>query len=320
MIQVNCPKFEFGGDLLRDMEVDKSCHKTLAELQQEPFLRLYEQLGDVDREVGLVCLATHLTRITRLFGKLEGVPPAALWGGCWSNIHMAASLKGIDVDTDIHGDGDWCGNVSDFESVKSEVVGCFVAGRLAFELVFHAYEVFGQHFCEKSSPVTTQMISRKLMTDDAHRPLVGFRETTLEAIRHLPFKFDDQTQDARRAVLHSSQIGLGAECVRQFRNALVHGRLQAPDPAEWGKDANDNTANSQSILFRWQIRLCLMLIQIMTQRFAGKVVVEDSYFQEFSVEDVVFCLHVKDRYDDDEDNPDEPTLRGLTTAPRFHYW
>ena len=74
-----------------------------------------------------------------------------------------------------------------------------------------------------------------------------------------------------------------------------------------------------TVLFRLQIRQCLMLVQIMSHRLAGSTNVDISD-NEASVENVVFSLHLQDRFDDDEDDPDEPSLDGIEAAPRFHYW
>ncbi|MCY4189966.1 MAG: hypothetical protein OXD42_01315 [Rhodospirillaceae bacterium] len=300
----------------------KANHKlleSLQTLQREPFLKLFKELGKTDKRVGLVSLRAHLTRLARLFGTLGATTDDEHWSGCWSNIHMAAALQGMEIDTDIHGDAMWCGPASDFESAKSEVVGRFVAGRLTFEMVFHAYEILGQYLCKKTRSATSQEISRRLMADERHQPLSGLRCTAIEAIRHLPVAFDSATNDARRAIAKGSWIGLGAENIRQFRNALVHGKLQVPDPLDWGKNAEDRTADEQSELFRWQIRLCLMLIQIMSYRAAGSVMV-DTPSNEFSVEELAFSLHTQSRHVDDEDDPDEPSLDGIEEAPRFDGW
>ena len=303
-------------------QVAKANHELLENLQtlqREPFSKLFNELGKTDKQIGLASLRAHLTRLARLFGTLDATTGDEHWSACWSNIHMAAALQGVEIDTDIHGDAMWCGPASDFESAKSEIVGRFVAGRLTFEMVFHAYEILGQHLCKKTRSATSQDISRRLMADERHQPLSGLRFTVIEAIRHSPVAFNSTTKDARRAIAKGSWIGLGAENIRQFRNALVHGKLQAPDPLDWGNNAEDRTADEQSELFRWQIRLCLMLIQIMSYRSAGSMMVDTSS-NEFSVEELVFSLHMQSRHVDDEDDPDEPSLDGIEAAPRFDGW
>lgn len=145
---------------------------------------LFDQHGEIDKQIGLVSLRVHLIRLARLFGMLDANTSDEHWSGCWFNIHMTAALQGVEIDTDIHGDARWCGPAADFESAKNEVVGRFVAGRLTFEMGFHAYEILGQYLCEKVRSATSQEISRRLMTDERHQPLSGLRCTAIEAIRH----------------------------------------------------------------------------------------------------------------------------------------
>lgn len=64
----------------------------------------------------------------------------------------------------------------------------------------------------------------------------------------------------------------------QFRNALMHGRLKAPEPIEW-HDGSDPTSCQHARIFRGQIRLCLLLIQTIVERMVGDEIVEDSDFK-----------------------------------------
>ena len=65
-------------------------------------------------------LRVHLARLARLFGTLDATTRDEHWSGCWSNIHMAAALQGVEIDTDIYGDAMWCGPASDFEAASRQ--------------------------------------------------------------------------------------------------------------------------------------------------------------------------------------------------------
>ncbi|MEM1049411.1 MAG: hypothetical protein AAGL24_24880 [Pseudomonadota bacterium] len=310
------PERPFNSELF--VELENKRLELLHRLQRQPFVKLSKELSNIEEKIGLVFLEVHLCRLTSLFARIESSTYDEIWNGCYSNLHTAASIKGIDVNTDINDDSAWCGAASDYESAKSDVVGSFIAGRLTFEMVFHAYEVLGQSYCGQLKSVTAQQISRKLIVHEDYRPLLGFSHIVNEAIRLSPQGFNLKTQDAHHAIAQGSWIGLGAENLRQFRNALVHGRLQAPEPLDWGKDAKDSTASDQSEIFRSQIRLCLMLIQIMCCRLAGSLTV-DAPDQLFTVDDVVFKLHLEDA-DDYEEDIEELSLDGIRAPPSFLYW
>lgn len=77
----------------------------------------------------------------------------------------------------------------------------------------------------------------------------------------------------RKLAVFEAMMGQG-----QFRNALMHGRLKAPEPIEW-HDGSDPTSCQHARIFRGQIRLCLLLIQTIVERMVGDEIVEDSDFK-----------------------------------------
>ncbi len=273
----------------------------------------------MENELCLVTLQTHIARLTQLFGELSSSTNNASFSACWSNLHLAASLRSLGVDTDVFGDGLWCSSVSEYQSAVDEIGGRFVAGRLIYELVFHAYESLGELFCTACGSVTSRQITRKFIETERHQPLVGLMDVAFEAVGHPPVAFDLNTQDAKAAIKNASYVALAAEVTRQFRNALVHGNFSMLEPEDWGPKSNDKTAGKQTSIFRWHIRLCLLLIQVMCQRSAGTEELEVSETL-LRVDEVITSLHRQDQQDNDEDDPEQHSFASFCAVPRFNYW
>ena len=233
----------------------------------------------------------RITHLANIFGGLSEDLPGCPFSAIFSSLRLAASLQSVGLDTDVFGHGDWC-DFSEYDSAVDENGRRFVAGRMTHELVFRAYETLGTIFFRKTRPVSAFQITERLGEAEAHRPLVALKEVMMEAYDHWPdpFKKKKDAEAAKAAIKSGSDAVVAADCVRRFRNALVHGRFSMLMPRDWGPDCDDNTAEEQTEVFRWQIRLCLLLIQVMWLRCGADDEVVAIDFSETS-EDVVLSLH-----------------------------
>ena len=228
----------------------------------------YRALDPVWRETSdshtMVPLREHIMRLRSVAFDL-----ACEWQVVGEHLRLAASLEDISVNTDLDNDGMWCGPAADFEDANSEVAAKFVAGSIVFNLVWAAYEAAvdgaSGDFVERQ-PWGRGAKGREILRilgKNNHFP--HLRQTVFDAfMRGHGHEKDVLGKDMRRVLKEWNIAAIGAERLRCFRNALVHGDIGKPEPKDWGAKSTYSADNDPDIgQFHDSIRIALILIQIL---------------------------------------------------------
>lgn len=104
-------------------------------------------------------------------------------------------------------------------------------------------------------------------------------------------------------------MGISAELLRQFRNGILHGKIQSLEPRNWGESTNDKTCQTQTELFHAQIRLVLFLLQAIIGRVESN---HEVWFNKGDlIAELIFAVHKEipeDAVDHTEEETDAPSL------------
>ncbi len=190
------------------------------------------------------------------------------WQVASNYLFLAASLNDLSADTDIDGSSMWCNPAAEFEYSHSETVEKHLAGFIVFNMVWTAYEAtvkvaslpYGMN-----EPAGAR--GKKLLEEligGGHFPYL--RQAVFEAlILKSGFKLSDRCQREIDKLINLGFFSaLGAEYLREFRNALVHGDLNKPLPTDWGGRSRFRSDDDPAIRqFHANIRVALLLIQIL---------------------------------------------------------
>jgi hypothetical protein len=224
----------------------------------------------------MIPLRYHMMRLCCVADEFANRGYSEGWRAVAENLHLAASLRDLSTDTDVYGDSFMCSGAADFDEAHSEVAAKYLAGVVVFNLVWTAYE----GAVETASPPPAgrhakgargrDLIVRAL--GDKHFP--HLRAAVLDALDLASTTcLDFGSREMRRMLAAGSIAGIGAEYLREFRNALAHGTLSKPMPDDWGKGSEYVADNDPGIQqFHANARVALVLIQIL-MRFASN----DSY-------------------------------------------
>jgi hypothetical protein len=223
--------------------------------------------GHSEETHGMVPLRDHMMRLCGVAEEFSNRGYSDDLRAVAESLHLAASIRDLSADTDVHGDSLWCGDGADFDQAHSELAEKYLGGVIIFNLVWSAYEwavdIAGRPLASKHAKGARgrDLIFRLL--GDKHFPYL--RKAVLDALDLCPRKcVDFKTPEMRRLLTAGSFAGIGAEYLREFRNTLVHGALGQPMPDDWGKDckyvADDDPAVRR---FHTNIRLTLLLIQVL---------------------------------------------------------
>ena len=305
-----------GGTIKMELSLSKQpdIHKELVWFQKEPLEMLWSSRIRLSGNRSLVSLRTHALRLLRIFADLANNGQNNKWEEVYARLHSAVSLTSIGVNSDLHEDGFYCG-AADHEEAISRVRSHFLAGTLVFQFAWNAFEAAGKALSEKENTVSTQAIRHKL-AEGGYRPMYGFEETVLDAHRVGNRYIDINHCAYRESIAEGNYLCVAAEQLRQFRNGILHGEIQAMVPLDWGPESKDQTHEDQTELFHTHIRLVLFLLQEIIARVESEhvmvwpnegVCVEDlisgiqkeapKHFVELPEENIdLMCLLPEQRY------------------------
>lgn len=218
--------------------------------------------GRISQPDGMIPLRDHMMRLCGVAEQLSHSRHADCQAVA-ENLHLAASLRDISVDTDVYGDSFMCGAAADFDEAHSEVAAKYLAGVIVFNHAWSAYEWTIQ--IASSAPgikhgkgARGRDLAFRIL-GDRHFPYL--RAAVFDALDRSPLV---NTTEMRRMLAAGALAGVAAEHLREFRNAVAHGALEKPFPGDWGAKseyvANDDPAIRQ---FHANARLTLLLIQIL---------------------------------------------------------
>ena len=280
-------------------------YKELLWSEKEPLAMLWSSRIRLSKNRSLDSLWAHTLRLLRILADLDCQGNSNKWEAVYIHLHSAASIERIGVNSDIHGDGLYCNTAAEHDDAMSRVKSHFLAGALVFQCAWNAFENAGKALSKKENAASTQAIRHKL-AEGGYRPMYGFEKTVLDAHRTGNRYIDVNHKAYRESIALGSYLCIAAEQLRQFRNGILHGEIQAMDPFGWDPDSKDQTHEDQTELFHTHIRLILFLLQEIVGR------VESEHLMGWPnegdrVEDLIFGLqkeipeHLKDDLDEDED-------------------
>ena len=223
---------------------------------------------DVPEHAGcMISLRNHVTRLCLASGELSHEALSGEWHAVQENLHLAASIKDISADTDIDSSSFMCSSVAEFDDANTEVAEKYLAGVIVFNLVWAAYES-AVEMASKSFGLKQPRGARGRelllqLVGDKHFP--HLRSAVFDAVGLRNDRCADlSTGEMRRAIASQSMAGIGAEHLRQFRNAVTHGSITKPMPGDWGDKSEYSADQDLGIRqFHANTRLALLLIQIL---------------------------------------------------------
>ena len=221
--------------------------------------------GDGQPHDDLIGLRDHLKRLSFTANELASLGVHGEWWAVTSNLRMAASLQELAADTDLDQTTWMCGSAADYEAANGELTEKHLAGVIVFNLVWTAYECAVE---AASGPYGLRQPrgarGRELMFRMKADRLPYLRRTVIEALSVTQEVPDFAHVEMRRAITARSWAAIGAEHLRQFRNAMTHGAVPKPKPKDWGRSSRYQVDEDPAITqFASHIRLTLMLIQIL---------------------------------------------------------
>lgn len=280
-------------------------YKELLWSQKESLQMLWSSRIRLSKNRSLVSLWVHALRLLRILADLAYQGQSDKWEAVYIHLHSAVSIESIGVNSDIHGDVSYCRSAAEHDDAMSRVKSHFRGGALVFQCVWNAFENAGKALSKKENSASTQAIRHKL-AKCGYRPMYGFEETVLDAHRTGNRYMDINHRAYRESIASGSYLCVAAEQLRQFRNGILHGEIQAMTPLNWGSGSKDQTHEDQTELFHTHIRLVLFLLQEIVARVESEHVIAWPNDGD-RVEDLIFGLqketpeHLEDELDEDED-------------------
>jgi hypothetical protein len=182
---------------------------------------------------GLVELRLHVTRLCFVADELRIRCNDERWGAVSENLHLAASLRNLQADTDLTGHNYLCSAAVDYDEALSILSERHLAGIIMFNLCWSAYE--GAVELAAGADQGRQpkgALGRDILCanrGDAHFPRL--RQCLLASIDFIkPGAFD--MPKARAMIRDGMLAGVAGELLRSFRNEVAHGTLARPQPED----------------------------------------------------------------------------------------
>ena len=214
---------------------------------------------------GLIELHDHMVRLCMVCNELaERYSPP--WAPVYENLLLAASLTDISADTDLQNTTFMCRPAAEYEAVHSQLTEKHVAGMIVTSFVWTAYECAVEAVAGKSASRRPKgALGRNLLFNQfGDHPFPYLRDCVLRAIGVTLVPPPFSSEIAKTILAEGAWAAIGAEQLREFRNAMIHGKLRKPEPRNWGDEPVSEYANDPSIMqFEPNVRLILLLIQIL---------------------------------------------------------
>ena len=309
---------------IENSKVDVILQEKLMRLS-EPFDELWSCRTRLPDRVNLAPLRNHALRVLRVVASLAyGRGKSSVWDGVYHNLHQVVSLQSVGLYTNLYyDDHGMCSAAGEFDDAESSIKERFVAGQLVFQGAWNALELAG-----RSLPVQSQSIQaiRHHLERCVFRPFHGFKIALFDAYRSAEDHINVKRPAFKEAVTSGSDLGVGVEILRQFRNGLLHGEIKNMDPREFdfcndakAKDPMLGTNAGQTEIFHSQIRLVLFLLQaIIAEVEASHVLVWPN--DNDLVDELVFALQKEipeDSIDHTDDTNGDSGARRLFADQKF---
>jgi hypothetical protein len=210
----------------------------------------------------LVDLREHVRRLCLAAREIAEFPQSDGWDDVAHHLRQAYALTDLFADTDIDGASMWCGPVADYEAVNGELAAKHLAATIVFTFVWTAWECLIESM--SSGAVGKGAKGRDLVASLAKGGMPFLRSVIFSALAldHADVNFGHR--DMRRMLELASLPGIAAEYLRQFRNRVIHGDVQQPEPGDWGDGSAFQVDQDPHLRrFHTNTRLTLLLIQVL---------------------------------------------------------
>jgi hypothetical protein len=288
--------------------------------QSEPFDALWGCRTKVSDDTYLIPLRNHALRVLWVVSSLSnGVGCSPAWEGVYYNLHQALSLQHIGLHTDVFNDSMMCGSASAYDDVISNMKERFVAGQLVFQGAWNAFEIAGEALFAHGKKPTSQAVRHKLERF-GHQPIFGLREAMFEAHSQACIYINTQERPFKEAIASGSYLSISAELLRQFRNGILHGKIESMTPHEYDygacpDDPLSGTLAAQTELLHAQVRLVLFLLQAIIAQVEAD---HDVWFEDGDlVEEIIFALQKETPHNAKSQAQEECATSALFTDQKF---
>lgn len=282
-------------------------YPALREGRVEVRYRAVDPLLDAIPPGAMIGLRDHIVRLSATAHSLAETGWDAGWGAVAANLHLAASLNDVFADTDIRNTGYMCSPAAEYEEVNGELAEKHLAGVIVLTLVWTAYEgaVEATHPGRGARRPRGAMGRDVLQAEPSGVYIPYLRDVVLRALAESSWPTVFGTPEMSRVIKSGSWAAIGAEHMRQFRNAMIHGDVGKPDPKDWGDRSryvvDEDPAVSQ---FRHHTRVVLLLIQALALRDTTKEDMLSGWMlDQVPARLLLSELHcrIDDGYDDDDE-------------------
>lgn len=221
--------------------------------------------NDVDADPRLTDLREHLRRLCLAAQEMGTHQMGEGWDEVAHSLRLAYSLGDVFATTDIDGSSLWCNSVAEYEAANEEVTEKHLAATIVFTFAWTAYErAVALMTGPKRRKTGRGALGRDLVAVTSGARIPFLRDMLLRATQFDGGGTNYCHPDMRRMLRSGSVPGIAGEYLRQFRNRLIHGNIQKPEPCDWGPES-EYIADEDPCLRRFHvnIRLLLLLIQLL---------------------------------------------------------
>ena len=265
----------------------------------------------------LVPLKEHIRRLSRVTHELAGYSSVEDWRVASEQLALAAYLRDLRADTDIEGDSTWCSSAAKFEAANSEVSAKYIAGTVVFGFVWAAYEAVTEasaSIIPRKWPQGKGAKAREILKYLDRECQLPYLRKVIVGVALSPGSqlIDFREEMIKELLLAPSLAAFGAERLRRFRNALIHGDFRPPLASNWEGDGVGLRQEQPEIMqFHDNIRITLLLIQILIRStLKGEDKLEGWLSEEVSGKVMLSQLHCRVAMSEWEELPflDAPIL------------
>lgn len=210
-------------------------------------------------------LRQHLSNLAELVFAADQERSSEKWLGVSENLRIVTALEDISTGTP-PGQPSLCGAVDDSNDGFNDMTRLRVAGMVAFTLTWQAYEsaVYVHDPKTKAAGARGRDLLKAIGAD---RPIPLLDELLTEARDTFAECMQDASEIEHEKIDELLGDGLvpaaAAECVRQFRNGIIHGWLPTPIAGLASEDDGSMPEEPGIVVFGQMTRLTGILIQIL---------------------------------------------------------
>lgn len=271
----------------------------------------------------LLSLSKHASRACTLVADLTGhfdrshvteEGEELEWMSAADWLHMAASIRSVEIDPDPNGDTMMCSSAWEYASARAEISQLAMKETVVFNFLWGAFEtvvkLIGPTDLQAKKFGLVRACYRYIAERHEGVPLVPAYLDALRDLRELLKQTESLINIEGEFALKGDmcRAGLGIYVVSRLRNKLAHGASALPEPDDWGPLAEQNVPAEEHEFVRLvatSSRIVLLTIQMLVFCLCRRSAVQissslflDRPFLKLAddpkLEDVTRCLHLED--------------------------